>query len=106
MCSFIHFWSGHGFSFEPHVTGAAEFAAIGDDGVADDGDAAVAEADAIDESADGAETVGAALAVADAEGASIPPVSSGTEPFEQANEQTEMKNANAREWEGRKVGEA
>jgi hypothetical protein len=81
---------------EPHVTGAAEFTGIGDDGVADDDDAAVAEADAIDESADGAETVGAALAVADAEGASMPPVSSGTEPFEQPREPTAMRNADDR----------
>jgi hypothetical protein len=108
VCCFIHFWSGHGFSFEPHVTAAAEFAAVGDDAAADGAalaDAA-ADAEAADESEGVAEALGAALAVADAEGASIPPVSSGTELFEHANEETETRNARAKPWEGRKVGEA
>jgi hypothetical protein len=54
------------------------------------------------------DALGVALAAADADGACIPVKSSGTglELFEQASEQTEMRNARVREWEGRKVGEA
>jgi hypothetical protein len=106
VCSFIHFWSGHGSVFEPHVTGVAEFAAVGDDPDAEG--AALADGAAEAESAAVVDALGAALAVADADGATIPVKSSGTglELFEQASEQTEMRNANERQWEGRKVGEA
>ncbi len=61
---------------------------------------------AIDESEGVADALGAALAAADADGASIPPVSSGTEPFEHAKQEIETRNVRARQGEGRKVGEA
>jgi hypothetical protein len=67
VCSFIHFWSGHGFVFDPHVTAAAEFAAVGDD---ESVGAALADAaaDAVAESAGAADALGAALADAVADG--------------------------------------
>ena len=54
MCAFIHFWSGHGFVFEPQVTGvgplpvvAAAADALGDSDALAAGAVLLAAADAL-----------------------------------------------------------
>ena len=87
------------------MTAAAEFAAVGDDesaGAALADAAALADVAAAAESTAAADALGAALAAAEAEGASMPPWSSGTLDFEHAKNEIERR-ANERKEFGSRI---